>query len=76
MRLRQLDLFQELIVDNFAGGGGASLGIELALGAEEAATSGCDPKPSLGMKPNAVSLTTCMGYAKALDLAGVPLGQT
>lgn len=29
---RQLDLFRELIVDNFAGGGGASTGIENALG--------------------------------------------
>ena len=27
-----LDLARELIVDNFAGGGGASCGIELALG--------------------------------------------
>ena len=27
-----LDLSEELIVDNFAGGGGASTGIELALG--------------------------------------------
>lgn len=29
---RQLSLFDELIVDNFAGGGGASVGIEQALG--------------------------------------------
>ena len=28
----QDDLLKELIVDNFAGGGGASVGIELALG--------------------------------------------
>lgn len=28
----QLNLFDELIVDNFAGGGGASTGIELAVG--------------------------------------------
>ena len=27
-----LDLSRELIIDNFAGGGGASTGIELALG--------------------------------------------
>lgn len=27
------NLFRELIIDNFAGGGGASVGIELALGA-------------------------------------------
>lgn len=30
--MRQIDLFYELIVDNFAGGGGASTGIELATG--------------------------------------------
>lgn len=29
----QDNLFRELIVDNFAGGGGASTGMELALGA-------------------------------------------
>ncbi len=29
---RQLNLFEELIIDNFAGGGGASTGIELATG--------------------------------------------
>lgn len=28
----QLNLFREIIVDNFAGGGGASTGIELAIG--------------------------------------------
>lgn len=30
--MRQLDLFREITVDNFAGGGGASTGIELATG--------------------------------------------
>lgn len=30
--LKQLNLFREIIVDNFAGGGGASTGIELATG--------------------------------------------
>lgn len=28
----QINIFDEIIVDNFAGGGGASTGIELALG--------------------------------------------
>lgn len=28
----QLDVHRELIIDNFAGGGGASTGIEMALG--------------------------------------------
>lgn len=30
--MNQIDLFDEIIVDNFAGGGGASTGIELAAG--------------------------------------------
>jgi DNA (cytosine-5)-methyltransferase 1 len=30
--MKQLDLFREIIVDNFAGGGGASTGIEMATG--------------------------------------------
>ena len=30
--MRQLDLFREIVVDNFAGGGGASTGIEMATG--------------------------------------------
>lgn len=32
MPIKQLDIFREIIVDNFAGGGGASTGIELATG--------------------------------------------
>lgn len=30
--MKQINLLEELIVDNFAGGGGASTGIELATG--------------------------------------------
>lgn len=30
--MKQTNLFDEIIVDNFAGGGGASTGIELASG--------------------------------------------
>ena len=30
--MKQTDLFEKIIVDNFAGGGGASTGIELACG--------------------------------------------
>jgi DNA (cytosine-5)-methyltransferase 1 len=30
--VKQLDLFREIVVDNFAGGGGASTGIEMATG--------------------------------------------
>lgn len=28
----QISMFSEIVVDNFAGGGGASTGIELAIG--------------------------------------------
>lgn len=31
-QIGQTSLFQKIAVDNFAGGGGASIGIELALG--------------------------------------------
>ena len=30
--MRQINFFEEMIIDNFAGGGGASTGIELATG--------------------------------------------
>ena len=30
--MKQLCFFEEMLIDNFAGGGGASTGIELALG--------------------------------------------
>ena len=33
--MSQMDIFDEIIVDNFAGGGGASTGIELAAGREK-----------------------------------------
>ncbi|EST10648.1 hypothetical protein P343_16040 [Sporolactobacillus laevolacticus DSM 442] len=32
MPVKLLDLFREIIVDNLAGGGGASTGIEMATG--------------------------------------------
>jgi DNA (cytosine-5)-methyltransferase 1 len=40
----KLDLNQELIIDNFAGGGGASTGIELALGRHVDIAINHDPK--------------------------------
>lgn len=39
----QIDLFDEIIVDNFAGGGGASTGIELAAGRPVAISINHDP---------------------------------
>lgn len=40
----QLDTFDEIIVDNFAGGGGASTGIELALGRRVTVAINHDPE--------------------------------
>lgn len=40
----QLDLFREIIVDNFAGGGGASTGIEMATGLSVDIAINHDPK--------------------------------
>lgn len=37
--MSQIDIFDEIIVDNFAGGGGASTGIELAAGRPVAITA-------------------------------------
>lgn len=39
----QIDIFDEIIVDNFAGGGGASTGIELAAGRPVAIAINHDP---------------------------------
>lgn len=39
----QIDIFEEIIVDNFAGGGGASTGIELAAGRPVAIAINHDP---------------------------------
>lgn len=39
----QIDIFEEIIVDNFAGGGGASTGIELASGRTVAIAINDDP---------------------------------
>ena len=41
--MKQTDLFEKIIVDNFAGGGGASTGIELACGRSVAIAINHDP---------------------------------
>lgn len=41
--MRQIDFFEEMIIDNFAGGGGASTGIELATGRAVDAAINHDP---------------------------------
>ena len=48
----QLNLFNEIIVDNFAGGGGASTGIELALGRPVDVAINHDPAAILMHKTN------------------------
>lgn len=48
----QLDLFREMIVDNFAGGGGASTGIELATGRPVDVAINHDPDAILMHKTN------------------------
>ena len=48
----QIDMFQEIIVDNFAGGGGASTGIELASGRTVAIAINHDPDAILMHKTN------------------------
>ena len=48
----QINLFDEIIVDNFAGGGGASTGIELALGRPVTIAINHDPAAILMHKTN------------------------
>lgn len=48
----QIDLFDEIIVDNFAGGGGASTGIELATGRPVNIAINHDPDAILMHKTN------------------------
>lgn len=50
--MRQLSILEELIVDNFAGGGGASTGIELALGRPVDIAINHDPDAILMHKTN------------------------
>lgn len=50
--MSQIDIFDEIIVDNFAGGGGASTGIELAAGRPVAIAINHDPDAILLHKTN------------------------
>lgn len=50
--MSQIDLFDEIIVDNFAGGGGASTGMELAAGRPVAIAINHDPDAILLHKTN------------------------
>lgn len=50
--MRQTNLFDEIIVDNFAGGGGASTGIELAAGRPVAIAINHDPAAILLHRTN------------------------
>ena len=50
MRDQNFSLFNEIVVDNFAGGGGASTGIEMALGRS--------PEIAINHDPDAISMHT------------------
>lgn len=50
--MSQIDIFDEIIVDNFAGGGGASTGIELAAGRPVAIAINHDPDAILMHRTN------------------------
>ena len=52
MSTAQINLFDEIIVDNFAGGGGASTGIELALGRPVTIAINHDPAAILMHRTN------------------------
>lgn len=52
MNTAQISLWDEIIVDNFAGGGGASTGIELALGRPVTIAINHDPAAILMHKTN------------------------
>ncbi len=52
MRKTQINIFDEIIVDNFAGGGGASTGIELAAGRPVTIAINHDPAAILLHKTN------------------------
>lgn len=54
--MKQIDILEEIIVDNFAGGGGASTGIELACGRPVAIAINHDPDailPGVGIPASA-----------------------
>lgn len=50
--MRQIDFFEEMIIDNFAGGGGAATGIELATGRAVDAAINHDPDAILMHQTN------------------------
>ena len=50
--MRQINFFEEMIIDNFAGGGGASTGIELATGRAVDAAINHDPDAILMHRTN------------------------
>lgn len=50
--MRQIDFFEEMIIDNFAGGGGASTGIELATGGAVDVAINHDPDAILMHRTN------------------------
>ncbi len=74
----QTNLFNEIIVDNFAGGGGASTGIELATGRPVAIAINHDPAAILMHKtnhPHTLHLQASVWDVDPVDVcAGRPVG--
>lgn len=77
-RLAQTNIFDEIIVDNFAGGGGASTGIELATGRPIAIAINHDPNAILMHETNhpyTVHLQTSVWDVDPVEVcAGRPVG--
>lgn len=78
MNKGQLDFFSEIIVDNFAGGGGASTGIELATGRPVTIAINHDPDAILMHKTNHPHTTHYQASVWDVDpvkvCAGRPVG--
>lgn len=76
--MNQINIFDEIIVDNFAGGGGASTGIELAAGRPVAIAINHDPDAILLHKTNHPYTTHLQASVWDVDpkevCAGRPVG--
>ncbi len=78
MSTGQIDLLDEIIVDNFAGGGGASTGMELATGRVVDIAINHDPDAILMHRTNHPHTThyqaRCLGRGPCGGLPGAPGG--
>lgn len=79
MNAAQINLFDEIIVDNFAGGGGASTGIELALGRPVTIAINHDPAAILMHKtnhPHTLHLQASVWDVDPVEVCGGPTVNT